>query len=117
MSTEPVREDGRTTLAVACTLTPAGQAGQAGRWQQVAGQAMTGRSRTDRGVRVTFRPDLGVEEAVRQLAAVESECCGWATWAVDSHDGELVLDVSSATGDGVATLHEMLDGFWPQLRR
>ena len=117
MSTEQVHEDGTAGRPVACTLTLADQAGQAGRWRQAARQAMTGRAHTADGIRVTFRADQGVEESVRQLAAVESECCGWATWAVDGRDGELTVVVSSATGEGVDTLHQMLDCFWPQQRR
>jgi len=94
---------------VACSLSRAGLAEQAGRWERLAARAMTGRERTGHGIRVTFRPGPGTEEELRALADVESRCCPWAVWAVHADGTRLVLDVRSA-GDGVAALHAIFTG-------
>ena len=48
----------------------------------------------------------GVEDTLRELVAVENECCSWAAWAVETNGEATVLDVRS-TGPGIATLHGM----------
>jgi hypothetical protein len=91
---------------VACSLTAADLAAQRSRWQRLAARAMTGRTDTDRGLRISFRAEPGAEQELRALASAENECCSWATWAVLTGDGALVLDVQAA-GDGIAALHAM----------
>ena len=90
------------TTPVACTLTPAELAGQSQRWEQLIARAMTERTETSVGVRMSFRPEA--EDELRALVAVETECCPWAAWTVERDAGTIVLDVRSAAG-GVATLH------------
>jgi hypothetical protein len=92
---------------VACTLTAAGLAAQARRWEQFLARAMTGRAETADGVRLSFRPEPGTEDELRALVAVESECCAWATWTAQRVGGAVVLDVRSAAAEGVAGLHSM----------
>ena len=92
------------SIDIACTLGVADLAGQARRWQGLMARALTGRSETADGLRLTFRPDA--EDELRALVAVETECCAWATWTVEPADGAVVLDVRSA-GEGIATLHGM----------
>jgi len=94
------------TVPVACTITPAGLAAQAGRWQRLLARAMTERAETADGLRVSFRPDPGAEEELRSLVVVESECCRWAAWTVQASARTIELDVRS-TGVGITTLHEM----------
>jgi hypothetical protein len=94
------------TVPVVCTLTSAGLAAQAGRWERLIAGAMTGCTQTSDGLRISFRPEPEVEEELRRLVAVETECCSWATWAVETNAGATVLDVRSA-GPGIATLHGM----------
>jgi hypothetical protein len=93
------------TVPVACTLTSAGLAAQTGRWEGLAG-AMTECTQTSDGLRMSFRPEPGVEEELRRLVAVETECCSWATWTVKTNAGATVLDVRSA-GPGIGALHGM----------
>jgi hypothetical protein len=95
-----------STMPVACTFTPADLAAQAGRWQRMMARAMTERAETADGLRMSFRPEPGTEEELRRLAAVESECCAWADWAVGLSAGNLTLEVRSA-GAGIATVHGM----------
>jgi hypothetical protein len=91
---------------VACTLTAAGLATQVKRWERLMARALTGRTETADGVRLSFRPEPGTEDELRALAAAETECCAWATWTVERTAGDIVLDVR-ATAGGVATLHAM----------
>jgi hypothetical protein len=91
---------------VACRLTPADLAAQADRWTRLLAMALTERTETADGVRLSFQPEPGTAEELRALAAVESECCPWAVWTVDTSAGAVVLDVRSGA-DGLATLHSM----------
>jgi hypothetical protein len=102
-------ESTRDEIPVACSLSPAGLAAQAGRWERLGARAMAARTETPQGLRIEFRPEPGAEEELRALAAVEAECCPWAAWAVQTSAGRLVLDVRSA-GEGIAALHGMLTG-------
>src|SRR5579863_5161102 len=94
---------------VACTLTLGGLAAQSRRWERLAARAMTGRTETVDGLRMSFRPEPGAEEELRALVAVENECCRWADWTVEADDGQIVLAVR-ASGDGVTALHGMFAG-------
>ena len=100
---------GDNGVPVACSLTLAGLAEQAGRWERLAARAMTGFAETGDGLRLSFRPEPGTEAELRALAGVETRCCPWATWTVRASATQVVLDVRSA-GDGVATLHAMFTG-------
>ena len=96
------------TVPVACTLTSVGLAAQAGRWERLIAGAITEYTQTSDGLRMSFRPEPGVEEELRRLVTVENGCCSWAAWTVETVAGALVLDVRS-TGPGIATLHGMFD--------
>jgi hypothetical protein len=102
-------DDATAVVPVACSLSRAGLAEQAGRWERLAARALAGHTKTAGGVRLSFRPEPGAEQELRALAAVEAECCPWATWTVRASATQLVLDVSAA-GDGVAALHGMFTG-------
>lgn len=93
-------------VPVACTLSRASLAEQAERWHRLLARAMTSRTETEHGLRVCFRAEPGAEEELRSLAAVETECCRWADWAVQAREAQLVLEVRS-TGTGIGTLHDM----------
>ena len=110
MTAAPKRADDATASApVACSLTTEDMADQAGRWARLAARGLTGHSLTADGVRLGFRPEPGIEEELRALAAVETQCCPWATWTVQASATRLALDVR-ATGDGVTALHGMFTG-------
>ena len=97
-------------VPVACTLGPADLAAQCSRWERLAARAMTGRAQTADGLRLRFRREPGTEEELRALAAAENECCPWAAWTVWADAGQIVLDVRSASAQGIATLHGMFTG-------
>jgi MerR family transcriptional regulator, copper efflux regulator len=110
MTAAPIPTDDTTASApVACSLTTEGLAEQAGRWARLAARALTAHTKTADGLRLDFRPEPGTEEELRALAAVETQCCPWATWTVRASATQLALDVR-ATGDGVTALHGMFTG-------
>src|SRR6202012_6020262 len=92
------------SIDIACTLGVADRAGQHRRWEHLIAQALTERSETADGLRLTFRPEA--EDELRALVAVETGCCAWATWTVEPADGAVVLGFRSADA-GIATLHGM----------
>ena len=113
ITAEGVTAEGAAEEAsVACSLSPAGLAAQAGRWTRLADRAMTERTKTAHGLRIGFRPEPGAEQELRALVAVETECCPWATWTVETSAGQVVLDIRSA-GEGIAALHAMFTGLRP----
>ena len=91
-------------IPVACTLGAADLATQHRRWEQLMARALTERSETADGLRLSFRPEA--EDELRALVAVETGCCAWATWTVEPAAGAVVLDVRSAD-EGVTTLRAM----------
>jgi hypothetical protein len=97
------------TRPIACALSSSGLAAQADRWRRLGARTMTERAETPHGLRICFRAEPGVEAELRELVAVENECCPWAEWTVQAQTAQVVLDVRAA-GDGVATLHAMFDG-------
>jgi hypothetical protein len=95
------------TPPVACTLGPAELGGQVGRWRELYARSGTERTETDYGLRVGFRRDRSVERELRDLVAVEIECCAWADWKVRADARELTLEISSS-GDGIPVIHSWL---------
>ena len=91
-------------IDIACTLGVADLRAQARHWQRLMARALTERSETADGLRLTFRPEA--EDELRALVAVEAGCCAWATWTVERTDSAVVLGVRSAD-EGIATLHGM----------
>lgn len=111
MTAPDIGTDGQARPApVACALSSADLAAQYSRWEHLAARAMTGRAETADGLHLCFRRAPGAEEELRALAAVESQCCSWATWTVRADAGQIVLDVRSASAEGVAALHGMFTG-------
>jgi hypothetical protein len=91
---------------VACTLTSADLATQSERWKRLGERALIERVETEDGLLISFHREPGVADELRELVAVENECCSWADWTVATRAERVVLDVSS-NGEGVATLHAM----------
>lgn len=100
----PAQADG--PVPVACHLTSAELAAQASRWARLITRALADRIESADGVRLSFRPEPGTAEELRALAAIESQCCPWAEWTVDTSASAVVLDVRTS-GVGLATLDGM----------
>lgn len=95
-----------TEPTIACALTKADLAAQAEAWRRLRAAAGVGVEELDDGVRLRFRAGAGVAEELRRLAAIENECCSWASWSVRVEPGEAVLHVRSA-GAGIAAAREL----------
>ena len=63
--------------------------------------ALIGRERTQDGIRFRFRAEPGIEDRVRDLAALEKACCAFFTFTVARHDDEVWWD-SSVVDDDIA---------------
>lgn len=90
-------------MDISCTLGNAELKTQRERWLALH---RTARIETDDGLRLTYRDDPAVEAELHELAAIENECCSWATWTVERREGELVI-AARTEGHGVAVLHSM----------
>src|SRR5690242_21869885 len=95
-----------TEPTIACTLTSADLAVQAEAWRRLRAASQVGVEELDDGVRLRFRADAGVAAELRRLAAIENECCTWASWSVSLEPGAAVLHVRSA-GAGIAAAREL----------
>jgi hypothetical protein len=89
---------------VACTLGSKELGTQVERWEKLYAEAGIARIETHDGLRVSFRRGGAVERELRDLAAVEIECCAWADWTVQADADEPVLEVTSRE-DGLPVLH------------
>jgi hypothetical protein len=99
---QPTGEAPKTPIA--CTLGSVEVGTQVERWKKLYADAGTERTVTDDGLRVRFRRDFAVEHELRDLVAVEMECCTWAEWNVEAVAAELILEISSS-GDGIPVIH------------
>ncbi|MGN6379004.1 MAG: hypothetical protein ACTHNU_08655 [Gaiellales bacterium] len=89
-------------MDIACTLSDRDHAAQTEAWRRLRDGAELGVEEIEDGVRVRFRDDDGVRAELRRLAAIERECCSWASWSVHSEPEQTVLEVRSR-GAGVDT--------------
>jgi hypothetical protein len=92
---------------VACSLEQADLATRRTEWREVAGSALLETRRLDSGVRLVFAASAETERALRDLAALERECCGFAAWSVERSGDELALEVTSS-GEGIAAVQAMM---------
>ena len=100
-------EHDQQSPAVACSLDASDFGRRVSRWQALAAQADPRLSRTDRGLRVSFAGEPGVGDELAELAALERDCCAFATWSVSEDSGRLVLDVSAVDDEGVLSVQAM----------
>jgi hypothetical protein len=92
-----------TDRPVACTLTGEAMGARQRRWRDLADRAFVDRVETDRGLRLVFRAEPGVEAELQELAALERECCAFADWTVDG----TAVEVSGHTDEGAAAVKAM----------
>jgi len=102
----------RLSDRIACTLTEDDLKTQRERWIRVCGEAGAGRIETEDGLRLVFANQPGVADELRELVAVENECCSWAQWTV-SLEGDTVLMDARSRGEGPAILRQMFDDKFP----
>jgi hypothetical protein len=88
---------------IACTLTDPQMSERRQRWHALADRAFVERTERPDGLRLVFRADAGVAQELRDLAALERQCCAFAEWAVSG----VVLAVTARSDEGVAAVHGM----------
>jgi hypothetical protein len=92
---------------VACSLGQADLAQRADRWRALTSSALSSASRTERGVRLVFDAGPGVAGELEALAALERDCCAFATWSVRADGGQLTLEVSGDSETAAAAVQSM----------
>ena len=92
---------------IACSLEQTDLAGRRTAWRELARNALLETRQLDSGVRLVFAASAETERALRDLAALERECCGFAAWSVQRSGDELALEVTSS-GEGIAAVRAMM---------
>lgn len=95
---------------LACSLGQDDLAGRQRRWHALADRAIIDVTRTDRGLRLRFRAERGVEAELHDLAALERDCCAFADWAVVTDGEALALDVRATSAESVPVVQQMFRG-------
>jgi hypothetical protein len=78
---------------VACSLSAAALDERRARWQALGERALVEAGQRVDGARQVYRADAGVEQELRELVALEAECCPFLEFEVSVGDGRVVLDV------------------------
>src|ERR1700736_3547910 len=90
-----------TSEIIMCTLTSAELEDVGGAWQKLFRTSLLARVSVPGGLRLSFSP--GGEQALRQLIAIERDCCPWITF---------VLDAPSVTLRAEAEGEERIRAMW-----
>ncbi len=93
---------------VACSLSQMDAGERRGRWLRLSNRALSDKESTQAGIRLRFRPLEDVENELRELAALERECCSFAAWSVSSDQAHLILEVS-AEGDAADVVRALFE--------
>lgn len=101
---------------VACDMSgaPDTLAERAAEYRRLFTQALTGRERSEAGIRFRFRADPGVAEWVRDLADREKACCSFFNFTVAADHEEVRWDASVI--DDVIARRVLAEFYWlPEL--
>jgi len=94
---------------VACTLSQTDLARRAERWSALAERAHGRVWRTSNGLRLTFAAAPGVAAELEALAALERDCCAFASWSVTSDGDRLTLAVTAEQPVAIGAVQAMFD--------
>jgi hypothetical protein len=97
--------------AIACSLNRDDNRDRRARWHTLADRALVRVDATERGLDLVFASEPVVEAELAELAALERDCCSFATWDVEAGDERVVLHVR---GDGDAI--PVIQGMFASLR-
>jgi hypothetical protein len=81
-------------LPIACSLDAEQLAKRNERWRALGEHALISVERTDEGVRQRYRGGAAIEAELRDLVALEAECCPFLDLRVERVDAETWLEVS-----------------------
>ncbi|HET7044850.1 MAG TPA: hypothetical protein VFI37_08380 [Gaiellaceae bacterium] len=93
-------------LPIACSLPLVAGTSRRARWERLAARGQATLEQTPAGVRLALRRGPDLEQELRELTALERECCAFASWKVSAAGDQIVLDVE-AVGDDVAAVQAM----------
>jgi hypothetical protein len=82
---------------------------RAAEYRRLLSQALTGRERSEAGIRFRFRADPGLAAWVRDLAEREQACCAFFNFTVTADDREVRWDASVIDDDSA---RQMLAEFY-----
>jgi hypothetical protein len=99
-------------LPIACSLGPDELAGRAQEWRELAQRALIEADRTEAAAVQRYRRKPGVEAKLRELVALEAECCPFLDFALTQDGDEIVLTVG-----GPAEAARVIDLFSPPATR
>jgi hypothetical protein len=85
---------------IACTLTRNDLAERRARWQALAARSLVGIDETETGLRLRF---AGERSELEALAALERDCCSFATWTIDG----TTLAIDGGSPEAVAAVRGM----------
>jgi hypothetical protein len=90
-----------TTPPILCDMTDARDtaAERFAEYKRLLTTVLTGRRRTEDGIRFRFRAEPGLEDWVRDLAAREKACCAFFIFDITAHGDEVWMDVSVVDDD------------------
>lgn len=94
---------------IACSLEPAELSDRRAAWERLAERALRERRSIPSGMQQVFIADEGVERQLRELSRLESQCCSFADWTIESRNDEVVLDVTAPT-EAVPAVRALFDG-------
>ena len=83
------------SLPIACSLGPDDLRDRRRLWRDLAQTALRKQLDTDGGVRLEYAAHDGVARTLRELVALEQQCCAWANWNLSDDDDLVVLEVTT----------------------
>lgn len=78
-------------------------------YRRLYADALVGSERSDGTIRFRFRAAAGIEQRVRDVAALEAACCAFIEHTIIAHDSEIWWEARTID-DPVA--HQILDAFY-----
>ena len=81
-------------LPIACSLDAAQLAERKERWRALEEHALISTERTENGARQRYRGGAAIEAELRDLVALEAECCPFLDLRVERVHAETFLEIS-----------------------
>ena len=77
------------------------------RWLELASRALIEIETTGPGLRLVFAAETGVERELLELAALERDCCRFATWTVTNTGDRVALDIAGTSAQAIPAVQGM----------
>ena len=103
--------------AIACSLSQGDLAKRQQRWLLLGEHAHLDTVLTDNGLRLSFQGEPATERELKELTALERDCCSFADWSLHIHRDTLVLDITADSSEGIAAVQAMFPTLRPTPRQ